>query len=109
MDLQPGSEVIKLFSCSAELKFKLLINTKLAKNLGNCSHLPCSLKLYRKMENFRVVQFSRNFTVGRDPQKLKSVKNIPSLSKVKAIFHKRSKIRFCSSHFLYINQTKTQV
>ena len=61
------------------------------------------------MENFRVVQFSRSFAVGRDPRKLKSAKYIPSLSKVKAIFHKRTKIRFCSSHFLCINQTKTQV
>ena len=56
-----------------------------------------------------VVQFSRNFTVGRDPQKLKSAKNIPSLSKVKAIIHKHTKRRFCSSHFRYINQTKRQV
>ena len=64
---------------------------------------------YRKMENFRVVQFSGNFAVGRDPRKLKSAKYIPSMSKVKARIHKRAKIRFCSSHFHYINQTKTQV
>ena len=64
---------------------------------------------YRKMENFRIVQFSRNFAVGRDPGKLKSAKYIPSLSKVKVKIHKRTKIRFCSSHFLYTKQTKTQV
>ena len=64
---------------------------------------------YRKMENFRVVQFSWNFAVGRDPRKLKSAKYVPSLSKVKAIINKPTKIRFYSSHFLYINQTKTQV
>ena len=62
-----------------------------------------------KMENFRVVQFSWNFAVGRDPRKLKSAKYVPSLSKVKAIINKPTKIRFYSSHFLYINQTKTQV
>ena len=56
-----------------------------------------------------MVQFSRNFAVGRDPRKIKSTKYIPSLSKVKAIIHKRTKIRFCSSHFLDINQTTTQV
>ena len=39
------------------------------------------------MENFRVVQFLRNIAAGRDPQKLKSAKNIPSLSKVKPIIH----------------------
>ena len=64
---------------------------------------------FRKMENFRVVQFSRNFAVGRDPRKLKFAEYIPSLTKVKAIIHKRTKIRFCSSHFIYINQTETQV
>ena len=37
---------------------------------------------YRKMGNFRVVQFSWNFAVGRDPRKLKSAKYIPSLSQV---------------------------
>ena len=31
---------------------------------------------YRKMENFRVIQFSQNFAVGKDPQKLKIRKNI---------------------------------
>ena len=41
--------------------------------------------IYRKMENFRLVQFSRNFAVGRDPRKLQSAKYIPGLSKVKAI------------------------
>ena len=61
------------------------------------------------MENFRVVQFSWNFAVSRDPRKLKSAKYIPRLSKVKAKIHKRTKIRVCSSHFLYINQAKTQV
>ena len=64
---------------------------------------------YRKMEKKIVVQFSGNFAVGRDPRILKSAKNIPSLSKVKAIIHKHTKIRFCSSHFRYINQTKRQV
>ena len=64
---------------------------------------------YRKMENFRVIQFSRNFAVGRDPRKLKSAKYIPSLSKVKVLINKRTKIRFCRCLFLYINQTKTQV
>ena len=72
-------------------------------------HLIEYMKIYRKMENFRVVQFSSNFAVGRDPRKLKATKYIPSLSKAKAILHKRTKIRFCSSHFLYVNQTKTQV
>ena len=42
---------------------------------------------YRKMGNFRVVQFSLNFAVGQDPRKLKSAKYFPSLSKVKAIIH----------------------
>ena len=60
---------------------------------------------YRKMENFRV-QFSRNFAVGRDLRKLKSAKYFSSLFKVKAIIYKRLKIPFCSSYFLYINQTK---
>ena len=30
--------------------------------------------IYRIMENFRVVQFSRNFAVGRGPRKLKFAK-----------------------------------
>ena len=35
---------------------------------------------YRKMGNFRVVQFSRYFAVRRDPRKLKSAKYFPSLT-----------------------------
>ena len=62
--------------------------------------------MYRKMENFRVVQFSRNFAVGRDPRKLKSAKYIPSVSKVKAIINNRTKIRFCSSHFFLYKPDK---
>ena len=36
-DFQPGPRVIKLFSCSTQLsmKFKMLINIKIAKNNGN--------------------------------------------------------------------------
>ena len=67
------------------------------------------IMLYRKTEIFRVVQFSRDFAVGRNPRKLKSAKCFPSLSKVKEIMHKRSRIPFCSSYFLYISQTKKAV
>ena len=70
-----------------------------------CNSVSIFLK-YRKMVYFRVAKFSRNFTVGRDPRKLKSAKYIPSLSKVKAIIHK---IRFCSSHFLHKSDKNTRV
>ena len=64
----------------------------------------CDLKVGRCRQRIEIMKVE-----GRDLHKLKSVKCIPSLSKVKEIIHKHTKIRFCSSHFLYINQRKTQV
>ena len=37
---------------------------------------------YRKTENFRVVQFSRNFAVSINPRKLKSAKHFPIFEKL---------------------------
>ena len=73
-----------------------------------------NLVKYRKMENFRVVQFSQNFVVGQAPRKFISAEYFPSLPKVKAIIlnaiiHKSAKIPFCNRYFLYINQTRTRV
>ena len=44
---------------------------------------------YRKMGNFRVVQFSRYFTVSREPRKLKSAEYFPSLTNCLFAFIKK--------------------
>ena len=67
------------------------INNKTNNNIENAVAIKPFDDIYRKMENFRVVQFSRNFAVCRDPRKLKSAKYFSSLFKVKAIIYKRLK------------------
>ena len=60
-------------------------------------NLAMLLVKYRKMETFRVAQFSWNFAVGKDPRKLKSAKYFPSLPIVKAIKQLLKSVQRCVS------------
>ena len=63
---------------------------------------------YRKMGNFRVVQFSRYFAVSREPRKLKSAKYFPSLINCLFAFIQNNKLR--SEHrFSLTDQRSLQV
>ena len=62
------------------------------------------LSEYRKMENFRVVQFSRYFAVSREPRKLKSAKYFPSLTNCLFAFKQNNYYEFiCVYKTLFID------
>ena len=54
--------------------------------------------VYRKMGNFRVVQFSRYFAVSHEPRKLKSAKYFPSSMNILFAFVQNNNCVFICVH-----------